>query len=504
MKTTPFLLLACSLLLSPVALAINPLPQGDVYVQGTAERAVIPAVDYRGHLLPALADYHYCLRCTAGGKRMFTANTLRLRRGMVFDLARRFPAEVNDLLQRADGSWATPLSMAVQAQDAELVDLLLKLGALPFSPSAACSLSELPPLPDVSPNEKINKLLHKAMQNYDPLATLLKGTQPLPPRNAPSHGKPGSALRHICDTLENIYLCEPGVENSRLLYHAFNRLGGAQSSLLRVQPISRVIVQPEENEDGHYGYIITTGRVVDALTGVLPSCEFITWQIVHEGPIAEDSRHPALKDEPVFFSLSPKRLEKAVIEEKHLKLRNDAMDSFDICHGEEWQAIFERVLADYPEMAEPIAATAEELAAARSVIEEAPVIARATIFRYRIELDEEAGLAHMKCLATLRDPLKGALIKGALRDWSNIEYRRSFPISDEWRQRAEDCRAGRAGAYADIPVILTLAPTDKAEESCWVDRHARTRMKVLQVFDSHHDAPMFRALNELSLCPGAE
>ncbi len=505
MKIHPAFLPLFLLLLSPLLPAID-MPRGDVYVPGTAVHTAIPAADYQGHLLPALQDYHYCLRLDVQG-RLAPKSVLRTYRHAAFDVARRYPHEVNDMLWRADGSWATPLSMAVEAQDAELVNLLLKLRALPFTPNAAYSLSDLAPLPGVAANARVNTLLHQARQRFNPLLILqggLKGTGMAPGHRQPDTSSPNPTLRHLADTHENVYLGEPGVEDPGWLSQAFRRITGAGSTLLRVQPISRIIIQPGENAErgggGHYGAIITTGRVVDALTGVLPTCEFITWEVAHEGPIDESPAAEERRNEPVFFSLTPAVLAKATLEDNHLQL-GTALDGFDICRGERWQAAFDRVLADYPEKGEPLAATAEDLATARELMEEAPIILRANIFRYFITLDEEAGQVQVRYLATPRDPLKGALIKGALRDWGNLEYHRCFPISDEWRQLHADCKAGRAGGYTDIPVILALAPTDKVEESSWVARDARFPMKVLRAVDTKNDAPLFRALNEVAFSP---
>ncbi len=487
MNTVPSLLLALlCLALNSAASTFIQLPQGDTYLPGSGGAATAEAPC--GHLLPALQDYLYLLRMPdprCGAEDSLFRQDAAFRRRVVLDLARRFPHEVNDRLRHADGTCHSPLSMAVQAQDAELVALLLGLGALPLSPQPGMELNELPPVPGVARKAEVEHRLQAARKALD-LFWLAQQQQVGPrgtARTPQPAEKPADTLAALQTAHRNCYRGEPGF-TPYVLNHAFRRLSSPRTTLLRVQPISRVVVQPQNMPKGEQdsSSVTTTARVVNAIKGRAPAQQTITWQVFNEGPTDApegSSEYPA-DAEPIFIDLGPGRFERAVAEGETLNFGE--VDGDILNYGETWQAACDRVLADFPELAETTPATPDELAAARKVVEEAPILARATIRRCSVALDEEAGTATLTCDACLRDPLKGALIKGALRDWLNLRFSRSFPISEEWRRRsASDTRLS-------LPAILVL-------------REEGGQRQVLQAFDGENDAALMRAINEIALCP---
>ncbi len=495
--------LTAALLLSLASAPAAILPKGDTYVPGNKPQESLPAAEYKGALLPAMLDYHFCLRQQ---HRLDTSSSdVRHARACVIDAARRHPEEVNDLLQRTDGSWATPLSLAVQAQDAELVEMLLSLGALPFTPRATERLEDLPLLPSATPNAEIARLLHHARSYHNPLRIMLDKRlthlKEAPGAVYPQEGT--STLHQLRRIHENTYMAAPGKEATSDLYCAFRNFRHPDASLLRVQPISRTVVSPVEGEKGykgHYGSISTTARVVNALKGEVPEQELLSWTVPIEGrPRKEGTYELGADAEPVFLHVSTEQLKNATVENKVLKLHH--LEGFELCTGEKWQAVYDRILDDYPELLETTPATPEERAAAVAVLEESPCLVRATIIRRHARLDEASGQVQVTYHARLRDPLRGALIKGHLRDWQGVEYQRRFPLTEEWKQYLA-AHPGRGGQACEVPVILALAEAAEGEESIWpVQLKPRCPMKLLRAIDTRNDPALFRAINEAALFP---
>ncbi len=519
MKSHPFLSLTLLPLLAPFATAaLAPgVPAWDYFIPGDAAQEAVRSAEARGHLLPAMQDYLYYLRHEDSDalRRYGMSSAAKTARHIAFDIARRFHREVNDLQQRRDGSWATPLSLAVQAQDAELVELLLRLGAHPFGPNAAVPLSELPPLPNVLPDARVGELLRGAMAKVNPLQLLRENEaarRKAREAAAPALQAPQRQVTRVRDLVPelpeadmNAYLCEPGAGRELPLRRAFGMLSGTRT-VLQVQPLTRSTLPPERcNGHGLYSQSTTTGRVVRALKGEAPAQELITWSEGHEARLEETTEQLAADAEPIFLFISAEELARGRVSGNTLDL--GGVDSYDTWQGRQWLSAFNRVLADFPELRNTTPATPAELAAAAKVMQQAEVLVRAEIFRYSVKLDEEAGTATVDYTASLRDPLKGGVIKGILRDWGNLRYRRSFPLTDEWRRIHAECEAGLRGGHSHphVPVILALAEAPEGESgSNWANpQNRRSHMKVQQAFDAMSDAAMLHALNAAALHPSA-
>ncbi len=479
------LLLACVLPAGAGPL-FTQLPQADTYLPGYPSDKPLASTTSRGHLLPAMQDYLYLLR--GGYEGSLLLHDAAFCRRVAIDVARRYPYEVNDRLRLADGTCLSPLAMAVQAQDAELVDLLLDLGALPLSPQPGVELGELPAIAGVTPRPELARQLEQARKGFDMLAVALEnqGVKRPGPRGRHVATPPATTKEALETAHDNCYCGERLGSKRYVLGHAFHQLSHPGTVMLRVQPLSREVVYP--GHGGHhddYGSLTTTARIVKAVKGEAPAFETITWEIPTEGPADAPEGHSEFPAdaEPMFLDLSKGYFEKARSKDGDKNIDLGMVDFDIVTRGEEWQAAFDRVLADFPELAETVPATDADLAAACKVLDKAPVVARATIWRYWVKLDEEAGTATVTYSARLRDPLKGALIKGVLRDWSNVQFSRTFPISDALRRR----QAG-FNCYLELPAILVF---DEAEG----------KREVLQSFNGEDDPSIMRALNEAALNP---
>ncbi len=474
MRRHPFLATATLLMLSLAAPAAE-LPQGKLSTLSTGTLQHMPAKEYNGHLLAAMLEYTSHLNEPYKGAEPWRRRAIAL--------ARRFPAEVNDLLQRPDGSWATPLSLAVQAQDDALVSLLLREGALPFTTQAEQSLSDLPLLPGAKPNAAVAKALEHFCKRYNPLAAYMSH------RNKPCahqeqepspHAELSPTLRQLAEGYESTYLGDPRGLPDVLLYEAYRCLTGHQSHVLHVQPLARMVEQPLPVLEGQprrfrngYALIHYRARVVRALKGQKPEQSFISWAEQHEGPVlsAPDGQWVELPAdaEPMVVDMYNHGFSKPqqwAVEGDTLKLGN--IDAFATGCGDKWVKAYEQVIADYPEIRETTSATAEELAAAHALMEQAPCLVRADL----LSVEAKDGVWHYH--AKLRDPLAGAVIKGILEDWRDLRYTRP-------QAEAQPIPAG-------TPVLLVL---DTSGES----------PRVLQALDAVNEAPLFRAINQGAFCP---
>ncbi len=488
MKATPLILSLSFLLLSTFASAAE-LERGVVYSISTGVRTSTPAAQYHGHLLPAMMDYATAL--SQPGQEQAAEHY----RKCAIDLARRFPREANDLHMlsaRPSGSdnWATPLSLAVRAQDETLVFLLLRLGAYPFTPNGNEIIHDLPLLPGVSPSPKVAELLQTYAARHNPLVALMPKVAHNSRDTDPFAGF-GPARRHLAETHEAAYLGEPGELNDRMLYNAYNRLASPQATILQVQPLARCVLQPAPqgtSKSKLYASVIHTARIVKAIKGNMPEQELVSWSSGREGSVpgavdGEWVQLPADTPPMVIDTWNGGLARPGTVEGNTLKL--GGVDPFAVRSGEQCLRCFEQVLADFPELKETTPATAEELAAARQLLEQAPCLVRATIVQRRVEVDEATATAQIHETARLRDPLKGAVILGALADWSDLHYTRRLPLSKELRAAAGNSSCPRT------PAILMLNTTEGGRD-------------VQQVIDAENDAAMFRALNQAVFMPLAE
>ncbi len=477
MKYT-LLLTASSLLIISLSSPAAELAGGQVYSISSGSLQQLPAGEYKGHLLPTMMDY--AARLGQPGKE---AEAEHYRRRAIA-LARRFPEEVNDLhigTNRHGEPWATPLSLAVQAQDAALVSLLLRCGAFPLTPQAELKLSELPLLPGVSPNEEVAKALQHHSKRHNPLLALMAQHSRQPQEPGP-YAKLSPTLRQLAEAYETTYIGDPRGLWDWSLYEAYRNLPSPKSLILQVQPLARMVEQPlplVEGERRHlrnlYAHIHYRARIVKAFKGKQPEQEFITWAELHEGPVngAPDGQWVGqpVDAEPMVVDVANHGLAREPGAEGDT-LALGRIDSFATWSGHQWVQAYEQVIADYPEILETTPATPEELAAAHALMEQAPCLVRATI----VGAESREGETHYT--ARLRDPLAGAVIKGVLKDWSDLHYT---------RPQAE----GQAPLPEGTPVILVLEGDENAP-------------RVQQAIDAENDAALFRAINESVFFPWKE
>ncbi len=417
----------------------------------------------------------------------------RRQRARVIDLIRRYPGQVNDTLYGRDGSWLTPLAIALRAQDAELVRLLLDVGALPVSPRAQEPLTSLTPLPGVARDPEVDEMLHDALRRISPLEICLQARALRLGGN-----RKGNLARRLTyradggtdiDPNETRFLAEPdfGYE----LHRVFGGLADPDMVLLEVQPL-RATYRPAKPGQ-LYSALRTTARLVRVVKGEPLPLAQVSWSIGIETDYARrtggpDELREYAADEPSAFLFVPKaQLAEAQAEGDTLNL--GGIEPYYTLRGKDAAEQVARVLAIYPELADATPVPEADLVAARELIDKTPSLVRGDLRSLEARLDEAVGQVQVRYRGLLRDPLKGAGIKGPLPPERGIQYERSYPLTDEWRARfagqSDPSRPLREFFEPQgLPVILALDPEDS--------------FRLLDAYDARDKAAMLRAINALS------